>query len=90
MGKRRKITETELKIELISITNRKIINNFKALESDAKISKIFKEELKITGRCFKVFVKYLWINKTLNMKKYLRWSLKTIDEAAKKGLIMYY
>ena len=81
---------TTLEIELISITNRKIINSFKALDSNAKLSKIFKEELKITGRCTKVFVKYLWVNKTLNIKRYIRWSLETINEASKKGLIMYY
>lgn len=88
MNKERK--EMDLQIELISIANKRIKNNYEAISQDKKISKIFKDELSITKRCAKVMFKYLWLNKTLNVKKYLRWSLEVINKAAKKGLIMYY
>ena len=88
MNKERK--EMDLQIELISIANKRIKNNYEAISQDAKISKVFKEELHITKRCAKVMFKYLWLNKTLNVKKYLRWSLEVINKAMKKGLIMCY
>lgn len=82
--------EMDLQIELISIANKRIKNNYEAISQDKKISRVFKEELHITKRCAKVMFKYLWLNKTLNVKKYLRWSLEVINKAAAKGLIMYY
>lgn len=88
MNKERK--EMDLQIELISIANKRIKNNYEAISQDAKISKVIKEELHVTKRCAKVMIKYLWLNKTLNVKKYLRWSLEVINKAAAKGLIMYY